>query len=447
MLVVLALSCARRRQPAAQPHRPALAGGAGQRAGCGGGWHRRRPGQARRLRGVVRARRAGRRAARLRHHHAVDHLVPGHRRARGRSPSPTWPGSRASPARCWPGSSPRPGSCTTVLDGGQRAATRARYVFAISGLLLIVTAIAAPEGITGLVRAQLERRAERRHRAPVRQPSSDRRSTWMARLTDRRSSRSRELTVRYGGVVALDPVSTSTWPPARSSGSSDPTARARRPASTPSPGSTLSPRTGRSGSTGDRLDGLSPHTSGPAAGFARTFQSLELFDDLSVRENLLVARAQPDLAVDAHRRAPAQGPMTARRVDEVLDLLGLRRWCRPPPDALSNGQRHLVGPGRAAWWRDPRLVLLDEPAAGLDTSETAELGELLLRPPCHDGGTSVLLVDHDMALVLGVCDRVHVLDFGRLIASRPPGRGARRPRGRQRIPRSTSAGVAPVTSP
>ncbi len=67
---------------------------------------------------------------------------------------------------------------------------------------------------------------------------------------------------------------------------------------------------------------------------------------------------------------------------------------------------------------DPDLLLLDEPAAGLDPAETAELGEIVRRLP--ERGTSVLLVDHDMSLVMGICDVVHVLDFGRLLASGTP---------------------------
>ena len=87
------------------------------------------------------------------------------------------------------------------------------------------------------------------------------------------------------------------------------------------------------------------------------------------------------------------------------------------PSELSNGQRHLVALGRALV-AHPRLLLLDEPAAGLDPGETAALAELLRALPAR--GTTVLLVDHDMSLVLEVCDRVDVLDFGRLIASGTP---------------------------
>lgn len=151
-------------------------------------------------------------------------------------------------------------------------------------------------------------------------------------------------------------------------------------------------------------------------GFARTFQSLELFDDLTVRDNLRVAAVSPtwiSTLTDAFwpkRKADAA-------VDETLEMIGLESHADDRPEHLSNGQRHLVAVGRGLVAK-PRLLLLDEPAAGLDPSETAELASLLRSLPSL--GVSVLLVDHDMSLVLGVCDQVHVLDFGTVIASGTP---------------------------
>ena len=151
-------------------------------------------------------------------------------------------------------------------------------------------------------------------------------------------------------------------------------------------------------------------------GLVRTFQSLELFDDLTVRENLMVASSTPtwrSTLTDALWPKRRTDP----RVGEVLDALELAAVADRLPTALSNGQRHLVALARALVAR-PRLVLLDEPAAGLDPAETAELRAVLERLPAL--GTSILLVDHDMALVLGVCHRVHVLDFGCIIATGTP---------------------------
>lgn len=151
-------------------------------------------------------------------------------------------------------------------------------------------------------------------------------------------------------------------------------------------------------------------------GFVRTFQSLELFDDLTVHENLLAAASVPSwFSTFTDALWPKRHDHAA--TDATVDLLGIGHLVDRVPSELSNGERHRVALGRALVSK-PELVLLDEPAAGLDPAESAELGELLATLPAH--GTSVLLVDHDMALVLGVCDRVHVLDFGRVIASGTP---------------------------
>jgi branched-chain amino acid transport system ATP-binding protein len=159
----------------------------------------------------------------------------------------------------------------------------------------------------------------------------------------------------------------------------------------------------RSGGTvelaGAKLDGLPPHARA-RRGLARTWQTVELFDDLTVRENLTVA---------------ATGG-TGAAVDEELTLLGLAAAADSMPWELTQAERKRAGIGRALVAR-PKLLCLDEPAAGLDARQSAELGELL--PGIASAGTAVLLVDHDMGLVLSVCDRV-VLDSGAIIAQGTP---------------------------
>jgi branched-chain amino acid transport system ATP-binding protein len=167
---------------------------------------------------------------------------------------------------------------------------------------------------------------------------------------------------------------------------------------------------------GDRIDTLPPHRR-VAAGLGRTWQSLELFDDLSLRENCLVA-AQPASSAaslgDLFRPCRTAEP---EQVDWALDLLGLAPSSHRMPSELSLGQRKLASVARALATR-PSVVLLDEPAAGLDTDESEALGARLRQ--VVDAGTTVLLVDHDMGLVLTVCEQVYVLEFGGLLASGPP---------------------------
>ncbi|MGB0112621.1 MAG: ABC transporter ATP-binding protein [Ilumatobacteraceae bacterium] len=171
------------------------------------------------------------------------------------------------------------------------------------------------------------------------------------------------------------------------------------------------------------FDGRDLRRSSPSArarlGLTRTFQSLELFEDLSVRDNLLAAADRPRwFSVLGDLVAPSRGNLGAReRVEWALETMDLRGVADVMPDRLSHGQRKLVTMARAFASR-PTLVLLDEPAAGLDTTESQALGALLRA--VVDDGISLFLIDHDMGLVLGTCDDVYVLDFGRVIAHGPP---------------------------
>ena len=167
---------------------------------------------------------------------------------------------------------------------------------------------------------------------------------------------------------------------------------------------------------GRPTEGVRPHRLS-RRGLVRTFQSVELFDDLTVAENLAVA-AQPPSLLGALGAVFGLGRESgAEDVAWAMSVTGLDDVAGRYPTELSHGQRKLVGVGRALACR-PSLLLLDEPAAGLDTDETLALGRRLQALPEH--GVAVLLIDHDMGLVLGICDRVLVLDFGNLIASGTP---------------------------
>jgi branched-chain amino acid transport system ATP-binding protein len=173
--------------------------------------------------------------------------------------------------------------------------------------------------------------------------------------------------------------------------------------------------TGRVELDGRDLAGMPPHVRA-RLGLARTWQSTELFDDLTVLENLTVAAERPSvLSIAAElvgRRArPAESPADA------LGLLDLGSLADAMPSELTQGQRKLVGVARAIAM-EPRLLCLDEPAAGLDTRESEDLGQRLRQ--IADAGTTTLLIDHDMGLVLTICDRIVVLEFGKVIAAGPP---------------------------
>ena len=158
------------------------------------------------------------------------------------------------------------------------------------------------------------------------------------------------------------------------------------------------------------LDGRDVTRLGPARrarhGLARTFQRLELFGRLSVRDNLLLAAE-----LGPERR------QAARAVTDILARLGLAELAGRPADTLPTGVARLVEVGRALALR-PKFLLLDEPAAGQDIEETERFAALL-RSLAADG-TAVVLVEHDMSLVMGVCDEVHVLDLGKVISVGPP---------------------------
>jgi branched-chain amino acid transport system ATP-binding protein len=138
-------------------------------------------------------------------------------------------------------------------------------------------------------------------------------------------------------------------------------------------------------------------------GISRTFQNVELFPTLTVRENVLVG---------------AHGHQGERTVDSVIEYVGVHAVAQRVVRGLPFGTQKRVEVARALV-SGPRLLLLDEPAGGLNHEEVLELGEFL-RGVRRDFDLTILLVEHHMGLVMGLADRVHVLDFGRSIASGTP---------------------------
>ena len=142
------------------------------------------------------------------------------------------------------------------------------------------------------------------------------------------------------------------------------------------------------------------------AGIGRTFQRLEVFGSLSVADNIRVAAEMRGVDHPAKVR------------DELLDRVGLRAFANVTADSVPTGIARLTELARALAC-NPRVLLLDEPSSGLSEAETDDFAALV-RSLAADDGRSVLIVEHDVELVLGLCSTVHVLDFGSIIASGPP---------------------------
>jgi branched-chain amino acid transport system ATP-binding protein len=160
---------------------------------------------------------------------------------------------------------------------------------------------------------------------------------------------------------------------------------------------------------GKEIGTLPPHKRA-RLGIARTFQRLEIFGSLTVRENLLVA-------AEIRRRWSRDRSDPKKVANEVMTMMGLEDVAGVRCDTLPTGTARLVEVGRALSTR-PGVLLLDEPSSGLDDRETDELGALL--KAVAEKQVAVLLVEHDVELVMNVCDLVHVLDFGRVLCVGSP---------------------------
>lgn len=145
-------------------------------------------------------------------------------------------------------------------------------------------------------------------------------------------------------------------------------------------------------------------------GLGRTFQRLEAFGSLTVRDNVQVA-------LDIHRGLRGALRRSGGEAGALLERVGIAAHADERADSIPTGTARLLELARALACA-PSLLLLDEPSSGLDESETDAFGELL-RSLAADG-TAILMVEHDMDLVMAVCERIHVLDFGRVISSGTP---------------------------
>ncbi|HEX6393846.1 MAG TPA: branched-chain amino acid ABC transporter permease/ATP-binding protein [Acidimicrobiales bacterium] len=278
----------------------------------------------------------------------------------------------------------------------QRWLSLGNWYTTLTSVLLVFTVIRNPEGIVGPVHSLLDRWAPRRSsisasRAQLKVVRPEAASVESSSLSVRNVS------VHYGGVVAVDNVSFDVRPGAIV-GVIGPNGAGKTTLLDAITG--FAPALGSIALGGTALDGRAPYER-VRSGLARTFQHVELYDDLSVSENVAVGRA---------RRGD-------RELASLLNVVDLADVANCPAGELSQGRRQLVSIARALA-SNPDVLLLDEPAAGLDSSESVWLGTRLRG--IRDAGTTIVLVDHDMHLVLSLCDEVHVLVFGKLVASGPP---------------------------
>ncbi len=228
----------------------------------------------------------------------------------------------------------------------------------------------------------------------------------------------RELSVQFGGVRAVDNVSLDA-PMARITGLVGPNGAGKTTTFNACSG-LLKPTTGRVLLHDRDVTGMGP-AGRSRLGLGRTFQKAELFNSLSVRENVVLGReaalagANPITQLVGRRRDRG---VIQRAVDEALELTGIGRLSDVQAGLLPTGQRRLVELARVL--AGPfDLLLLDEPSAGLDATETVQFGNVLTGVVA-ERGAGILLVEHDMALVRQVCAHIYMLDFGRLVFEGSP---------------------------
>jgi branched-chain amino acid transport system permease protein len=302
------------------------------------------------------------------------------------------------------------------------------WALLVGGFALIVTLLVNPEGIAGTAWRKKQQKEKRlAAEGPVAVPTrpSPARTTPPRRPAGRAEPGPAVLTatgmsVSFGGLQALDEVDLAVSE-GQLVGLIGPNGAGKTTFIDAISG--FVPYRGRVELGGGALDRLAAHARAER-GLARTWQSIELFDDLSVRENVAVASYHPSTWATV-KETLSRPVASTRAADEVLELLGLEGMADAMPDQLAQGQRKLVGIARALA-AEPRLLCLDEPAAGLDAREGEELARHLRG--VVDAGTPMLLVDHDMGLVLGISDYVVVLEFGKVIAQGPPDAVRRDPR-------------------
>jgi ABC-type branched-subunit amino acid transport system ATPase component/branched-subunit amino acid ABC-type transport system permease component len=293
-----------------------------------------------------------------------------------------------------------------------------RYLPLVGGVVLIVLLLQNAGGMASGTRRTLEehRRGGRRPAQALPAVDTGHGGVTPGTLTVQ------GLTVRFGAVVAVDDLSF-TVRPGQIVGLIGPNGAGKTTVVDAITGYNHV-ATGSISLQGRSLDHAAAHQRA-RAGLSRSFQNLELFEDLTVVENIRAASDPRDVAAYLTGLVkPGGGPLSAAATAAIREF-GLEDDLHRRVSDLAYGRRRLVAIARAVA-SSPSVLLLDEPAAGLDEGESRELASLVRRL-CDEWGLAVLLIEHDMAFVMGVSDHVVVLDFGRKIAEGTPDQTQRDP--------------------
>jgi ABC-type branched-subunit amino acid transport system ATPase component len=226
------------------------------------------------------------------------------------------------------------------------------------------------------------------------------------------------VTVKFGGLVAVDGQRL-TAPRGRITGLIGPNGAGKTTTFNAITG-VVRPAEGRVVLFGDDIT-HAPTQARARRGLGRTFQRMELFETLTVVENVRMGREAAMAGGSPFNhlvRRRAQSREIAQRADAALEMCGISDLARRRPVDLSTGQRRLVELARVCAG-EFQILLLDEPSSGLDGGETELFGQILLSL-VRDRGVGILLVEHDMALVMTVCQHIHVMDFGKPIFEGTP---------------------------
>ena len=294
----------------------------------------------------------------------------------------------------------------------------------ISGVAVIIQLILTPDGLVPGNRAGARR--HRRHRAPIDHSIDP--AVASARqqvVVEPKVLEVQNLTVRFGGMVAVDNLSL-RLEPGRVVGLIGPNGAGKTTVIDAVTG--LVPAQGDVVIDGRSIIRMAPHQRA-ALGLSRSFQAIELFDDLTVRESLAVAGQHYGWKSALNELVKPAAPTLSASAVLAVDEFRLARHTESHPNGLPFGTRRLAGIARSVA-RAPSILLLDEPGAGLDETEIRELTSVIRRLAA-EWGIAVLLVEHHLDMVAAACDHVVVLDHGQFLAAGTPGEMLADPRVRR----------------